>query len=83
MKFQPSEYNPLPKVLELFQEEDYLTPEALQAFHGLLQLGGVVCESEDEVYTCLEELHRLGVLQVRCETHNNKYVYKVKSNYGK
>ncbi len=83
MKFQSSEYNPLPKVLKLFQEEDYLTPESLQAFTGLLALGGVVCESDQEVYTCLEELHRLGLLVIECETYNNKYIYKVKSNYGK
>jgi hypothetical protein len=83
MKFQPSEYNPLSKVLKVFQEEDYLTPEALQAFRGLMTLGGVVCENEDEVYSCLEELHKLGLLVIECETQNNKYVYKVKSNYGK
>ena len=84
MKFQHSEFNPLVKILELFEDDsDYLTLELLQAFTTLLQYGGINCESTEESIQCIAELEQLGLVTVTEVMENNKTLFKVKSNYGK
>jgi hypothetical protein len=84
MKFQPSEFNPLVEVLELFRDDsDYLTLELLQTFTTLLTYGGVVCETTDEAIRCIIELEKVGLLTVTEVVKDNKTLFKVKSNYGK
>jgi len=84
MKFSNSEFNPLIKVLELFEDDsDYLTLEVLQTFTTLLTYGGVVCETTDEAIACIAELEDLGLVTVTETTEDNKTLFKVKSNYGK
>ena len=84
MKFHKSEFNPLSKVLELFDDDsDYLTLELLQAFTALLNYGGVVCETTDEAIRCIAELEELGLVKVTEVKQDNKTLFKVKSNYGK
>jgi hypothetical protein len=84
MKFQNSEFNPLSKILELFEDDsDYLTLELLQTFTTLLNYGGVACESTEEAIQCIAELEQLGLLKVTEVVTDNKTLFKVKSNYGK
>jgi hypothetical protein len=84
MKFQNSEFNPLSKILELFEDDsDYLTLELLQTFTTLLNYGGVACESTEEAIACIAELEQLGLLKVTEVVQDNKTLFKVKSNYGK
>ena len=84
MKFQNSEFNPLSKILELFEDDsDYLTLELLQTFTTLLNYGGVACESTEEAIQSIAELEHLGLLKVTEVVTDNKTLFKVKSNYGK
>jgi len=84
MKFHNSEFNPLVKVLELFQDDsDCLTLESLQAFTSLLHYGGITCEGTDEAVSCIAVLEELGLVTVTEVTTDNKTLFKVKSNYGK
>jgi hypothetical protein len=84
MKFHNSEFNPLVKVLELFQDDsDYLTLESLQAFTSLLDYGGITCEGTDEAVRCIALLEELGLVTVTEVITDNKTLFKVKSNYGK
>jgi hypothetical protein len=84
MKFQNSEFNPLSKILELFEDDsDYLTLEVLQTFTVLLRYGGVTCEGTEEAIQCIAELEQLGLLTVTEVVTDNKTLFKVKSNYGK
>lgn len=84
MKFQNSEFNPLSKILELFEDDnDYLTLEVLQTFTNLLSYGGVICETTDEAVQCIGELETLGLVKVIEVAEGNKILFKVKSNYGK
>jgi len=84
MKFQNSEFNPLSKILDLFEDDsDYLTLEVLQTFTALLHYGGVTCEGTEEAIQCIAELEQLGLLTVTEVLTDNKTIFKVKSNYGK
>jgi hypothetical protein len=84
MKFQNSEFNPLSKILDLFEDDsDYLTLELLQTFTTLLNYGGVTCEGTEEAIQCIAELEQLGLLTVTEVVTDNKTLFKVKSNYGK
>ncbi len=84
MKFQNSEFNPLSKILELFEDDsDYLTLEVLQTFTALLNYGGVACESTEEALECIAQLEELGLVTVTEVVTDNKTLFKVKSNYGK
>jgi hypothetical protein len=84
MKFQNSEFNPLSKILDLFEDDsDYLTLEVLQAFTVLLNYGGVTCEGTEEALECIAQLEELGLVTVTEVVTDNKTLFKVKSNYGK
>jgi hypothetical protein len=84
MKFQNSEFNPLSKILDLFEDDsDYLTLESLQVFITLLNYGGITCEGTEEALECIAQLEELGLVTVTEVVTDNKTLFKVKSNYGK
>lgn len=66
MKITQSNYNPLSEILELFPSSDpkFLMVGQLWKVRVLLDQGGVHCESDEEVVTCIKLLHNIKVLCV-------------------
>jgi hypothetical protein len=57
MRFQESRINPLKDLLDLIPEEGVLlTRSTLIAVATLLNKGGIICETIEEVISCLELL---------------------------
>ena len=85
MKTSTSTYNPLSEILSYFPEttESALTLPQIETIKNLLDLGGVHCESMDEVVSCIELLAELDALDVeKIKKHNNTYYKVTRKNYG-
>lgn len=83
MKTSTSTYNPLQPLINTFSftTDTGLSYEQINTVKNLLDLGGVHCESDDEVVDCLELLHELGALTVERVRNKNKIYFKVTKNY--
>lgn len=84
MKTSTSAHNPLGLIINLFPTttDTGLTYEQITTVRGLLDEGGVHCESDDEVVDCLELLQELGALSIERVRTNNKIYFKVTKNYN-
>lgn len=85
MKTSSSTYNPLSEILRYFPEntESALTLPQIETVKSLLDLGGVHCESIDEVVTCIELLAELDALDLeKIKKQNNTYYKVTRKNYG-
>ena len=85
MKMQYSEYNPFFLILSCFSEKSasFLTLEQLQTVKSFLELGGIICESEEEVIGCLFLMKDLGLIDIKTVEKNNETYYEVTKVYGK
>lgn len=85
MKTSSSTYNPLNEILSYFPEatQSALTLPQIETVKSLLDLGGVHCESIEEVVECIELLCELNALDLEKIKDKNKTYYKVtRKNYG-
>lgn len=84
MKTSTSTYNPLQALINSFPltASVGLSYAQINTVKNLLDLGGVHCESDDEVVDCLELLHELGALTVEKVRNKNKIYFKVTKNYN-
>lgn len=66
MKTTQSNYNPLSEILELFptNNQQFLTMAKMEQVRNLLDLGGVHCESPNELLGCLMVLRDQGLLNM-------------------
>jgi hypothetical protein len=85
MRIEPSNYNPLRLILDYLTpiSGSFLTLEVLNYIKGYLQLGGVVCESPEEVVTCIGLIEELGLVRVIEHKENKTTYYEVFTTYGK
>ena len=85
MKIEQNNFNPLGLILDYLKplSGSYLTLEVLNSIKLPLELGGVVCESPEEVVTCIGLLEELGLIKVLEHKENNTTYYEVLTIYGK
>lgn len=85
MLMQQSEYNPFNIILEYIPEvaEGPLTLEQLEMISGFLELGGIHCESPEEVVKCLFLMRDLNLLAIKEFKNKNEIYYEVTKIYGK
>lgn len=85
MKIEQSNYNPLGLILDYLKplSGSYLTLEVLNSIKLHLELGGVVCESPEEVVTCIGLIEELGLVKVLEHKENKTTYYEVFTTYGK
>lgn len=84
MKVTTNSYNPLHSIIYSFPTttETGLSYDEINTVKGLLSMGGVHCDTDDEVVDCLEILHELGVLNIERVRSNNKIYFKVTRKYN-
>lgn len=85
MKIEQSNFNPLGLILDYLKPLSgrHLTLEMLGSIKLYLELGGVVCETLEEVVTCMGLLEELGLIKVLEHKENNTTYYEVFTIYGK
>ena len=81
MKIETTHYNPFRLVLDYLEiEQGPVTPNVVEHVKRYLELGGVCCETEGEVFVCLALMHNLQMIELIELKENN---YEVKVIYGK
>lgn len=80
-----SDYNPFKLIVEYFPDNHSgpLTLEQLYAVKSFLELGGIHCESEEEVVQCMFLMRDLGLLGIKKIENKNEIYYEVTKLYGK
>lgn len=85
MIMQYSEYNPFQLILDYFPDNatEPLTLEQLHAVKSFLELGGIHCQSEEEVVECMFLMRDLKLLDIKEIKNKNEIYYEVTKVYGK
>lgn len=84
MKIRPRRFNPISGILQSIPNAtpEFLTVEQVGTIVGLLALGGVHCESNNDTLACLKLLDELNLLDVELVTSNNTINIKVGNKYN-
>ena len=72
MKNTDSKYNPLEHIFNVFpnKKPTLLTLKQMELVYGFLKLGGIVCETEQEIVEALGLLALPGVLSIVVNKNN-------------
>ena len=84
MKIWPRRFNPIAAILQTIPNRtpQFLTVEQVTTVVGLLALGGIHCECNEDTLACLKLLHELELLEVEVITTNNTINIKVGNKYN-
>lgn len=84
MKIRPRNFNPIPGILQAIPHKDseFLTVEQIATIVGLLELGGIRCDSNTDTLACLKLLDELELLKVELVTTKNIINIKVGNKYN-
>jgi hypothetical protein len=85
MKIYQNNFNPLGLILDYLKplSGNYLTLEVVNHIKDYLFMGGVVCESPEEVVACMGFLEELGLIKILEHKENKTTYYEVFTTYGK
>lgn len=85
MKIEPTSFNPLELILNYLKpiSGQYLTLEVLNHIKAYLELGGVTCDNNHEVVSCMAIMEELGLIKTVEHRENNTTYYEVYTTYGK
>lgn len=85
MRIEPNDFNPLPLILDFLKPQwgGYLTLEVIESLKGFLELGGVYCESPEEVLACIEILGSMDLVEIVTTKHSSTTYYEVYTKNGK